>query len=450
MSNGELRRGDLVEVRSPGEILATLDEALVGPTFRSEPVQMETKTVAFLGNFGTHNLGNECTLQSVVQGARTHLPGAALRCICPGPEDAAERHGIAASRMSYRDDQAFRSRTAGRVSTPVVKWARRLLIRAPLEFVDWLEAFRALRGTTMLVMPGTGMLGDFGIEPLGLHYQILKWSIVARLRGCKVLFVSVGAGPIENPLSRWIVKRAISLADYRSYRDRFSRQYLDGLGFDTSRDRVYPDLAFSFAGPATPLPRRRSSRRVVGLGLMDYYGRESRPERGESIYQGYLQALVPFVAWLLERDYSVRLIIGDLEYDKRVKGDLLRMLAERSLPGERGRILDEPISSPEQLWGQLAQTDVVVATRFHNVLLALMLDKPVLALSYHEKVESLMAGMGLAEYCHRIVDLDAQRLRERFAALEESAESLQGSIHQKTGEYRAALDEQYRLIFNGL
>jgi len=36
--------------------------------------------------------------------------------------------------------------------------------------VDWLKAFRTLKGTTMLVMTGTGMLSDFGIGPLDLHY----------------------------------------------------------------------------------------------------------------------------------------------------------------------------------------------------------------------------------------------------------------------------------------
>jgi polysaccharide pyruvyl transferase WcaK-like protein len=54
----------------------------------------------------------------------------------------------------------------------------------------------------MLVMTGTGMLGDVGILPFDLHYDILKWSIMAKLRRCKLLFVSVGVGPMRHPLSR--------------------------------------------------------------------------------------------------------------------------------------------------------------------------------------------------------------------------------------------------------
>jgi polysaccharide pyruvyl transferase WcaK-like protein len=303
----------------------------------------------------------------------------------------------------------------------------------------------------MLIMPGTGMLGDFGIGPLDLHYQILKWSIVARVRRCKLLFVSVGAGPIDHPLSRWIVRSAVSLADYRSYRDPFSRQYLNSLGFNTSADHVYPDLAFSFPASAIPSSDGRDrNTRVVGLGLMEYYGRACRPERGAPIYQDYVAKVTDFLTWLLKRKYAVRLLIGDLSYDTHVKRDVLRILGENGVIFEPGQIIDEPVSSVEQLWVQLAQTDLVVATRFHNILLALMLNKPVIALSYHNKVQSLMAGLGLSEYCQDIAELDVQRLVELFRRLEADAESLRPSIREKTDEYRVALDEQYRHIFSGL
>jgi polysaccharide pyruvyl transferase WcaK-like protein len=39
-----------------------------------------------------------------------------------------------------------------------------------------------------------------------------------------------------------------------------------------------------------------------------------------------------------------------------------------------------------------AATDIVVATRFHNVIMALLLNKPVIAISFH-KCASLMSQM---------------------------------------------------------
>jgi polysaccharide pyruvyl transferase WcaK-like protein len=403
---------------------------------------LKRTTISFFGNFGTQNLGNEYTLQAIIHNVRKHLPEAKLNCICTDPEDASARHKVPAFLISYRYDKGYRSRV--RRDTPLIRWLRRFLIRLPLELIEWLKAFRTLKGTRMLVMTGTGMLGDFGIGPFDLHYEILKWSLLAKLRRAKLLFVSVGAGPIAHPLSRRIVKLAISLADYRSYRDSFSKEYLASIGFDTKDDFVYPDLAFSLR-PRPPATGRRNSR-VVGLGLMDYYGKGSTPEYDETTYQNYLDGVTSFAAWLLDRKYTVRLLIGDVSYDKRVTGDVIKRLKER----DGGQIIDEPVSSVEQLIAQLAATDIVVATRFHNILLALMLNKPVVALSYHEKIASLMAGVGLAEYCQRTDQLDVARLKEQFDKLEQNAGTIKPALEQKIGEYGRALEQQYVHIFNHL
>ncbi len=295
--------------------------------------------------------------------------------------------------MSYRYSQEFKSKSESRRNTAIVRLLRRVLIRFPLEFVEWARAFKSMRGTSMLVMTGTGMLGDFGIAPFDLHYQILKWSIVAKLIRCKVLFVSIGAGPIAHPLSRWLIKRAISFADYRSYRDTFSRDYLASIGSDTIKDFVYPDLAFSLPPEPAAFPKAGGNSRAIGLGLMDYYGQ--RMEQDEATYRSYLDKVTSFLAWLLERKYTVRLL-----------------------------------------------------TRFHNIVFGLMLGKPVLAISYHEKIKSLMSGVGLAEYCQSVDQLDTSMLVQQFIKVEQSAELLKPAIEQKLEEYRRALDQQYRQIFS--
>jgi polysaccharide pyruvyl transferase WcaK-like protein len=156
------------------------------------------------------------------------------------------------------------------------------------------------------------------------------------------------------------------------------------------------------------------------------------------------------VGWLLEHKYIVRLLIGDVLYDKRVKQDMRELINKRGLKYEEGQIIDEPVSSVEQLLSQLATTDMVVATRFHNVLLALMLNKPVVSISYDPKNDSLMAGVGLAEYCQHIDHLDLDKLVEQFIELEKNVKNLRPCIKQKIEEYRNALDEQYAFIFKGM
>jgi len=403
------------------------------------------RRVAFFGNFGTQNLGNEYTLAAMLANARRRMPEAELICICTDPEDTAARHGVAATSMSYRYSSAFRAAARSMSEAGVARALRRLFVRVPRELVEMVRAFRSLKGVSLLVMTGTGMLSDVGIGTFDLHWEILKWSAVAKLRGAKVAFASVGVGPIASGASRFIVKRALSLADYRSYRDAASRAYLESIGFDTRQDRVCPDLAFSL--PPTASAVHGGPRRVVGVGLMDYYGTRTSPRVGEEAYLAYVAKVTRFVSWLLERGYDVRLLIGDVSYDTRSKNDVLGRLRESGSPVAEGRVVAAPINSTEHLLEEIARTDLVVAMRFHTALLALMLGKPVIALSYHQKCAALMDSVGLPQYAHDIDRSDAERLIEQFTELEQGSKGFPSYIAAKASECRLALDEQYARLF---
>lgn len=311
-------------------------------------------------------------------------------------------------------------------------------------------AFKTLKGKDMLIVPGTGFLTDAPSSALGWPYDIFKWSLIARLCRCKLLFVSVGAGPIYQPLSRWFIRSALSLADFRSYRDDSTREYLKALGFSRDGDRVCPDLAFSLPQALMPdAAMHKSHRPVVGIGLVNYPGRLSTDQPSPATYQAYLQKLVVFASWLLAREYEVRLLIGDFAYDRAVIQEFSDRLHDEMSTYDEGQIVDTPAVSVEQLLSQLAATDVVVATRFHNAVLALVLNKPVIVVSFHQKHVSLMQAMGMSEYSQDLSDLDVGRLIEQFGELEKNANRLTPLIRQRTEEYRKVLDEQYSLIFSG-
>jgi polysaccharide pyruvyl transferase WcaK-like protein len=396
--------------------------------------------IALFGNFGSGNFGNECTLEAMIANVRKYAPDAAISCICPGPEETAASYDV--STFVIKEVTAASAQRGGRVT----RAARRILIGTSMEIRRWASAIRILRNADLLVMTGTGMLGDFGIGPLGLHYDILRWSIAAKLCRCKLLFVSVGAGPIHSRLSRWFVKAALALADYRSYRDTFSKQYLEAIGFRSADDAVYPDLAFSLpAGVIAESGHSERRRPAVGVGLMSYYDRRSTADQGTAIYREYVEKLAMFVTWLHGRDYVVRILIGDAVYDQQVVADLRASLQRR---GASDAVVVARMISPRDVLLELAASDIVVASRFHNVLLALLLNKPVVSLSYHQKVDALMAGFGLSGYCQDIEAFDVDRLIAQLTALEKDARILKPQIRHTADAYRRALDDQYHRILN--
>jgi polysaccharide pyruvyl transferase WcaK-like protein len=405
--------------------------------------ERKRKKIAFFGHFGQGNFGNEGTLQAILEHVRRFVPDAQLACITSGTEGTAATHDIEAIPIAEILVKSWRPRN------PLFGLMRILTIGVISEPYRWVKGIITLRGTNMFIIPGTGLLTDaYGLLSWG-PYNLFKWSLTAKLCRCKLLFVSVGAGPIYGVLARWLVKSALSLADFRSYRDNSTIQYLNDIGFKTHNDRVYPDLVFSLPQAVMPHQDTKKSRRpVIGLGLMYYAGKYSVPNPRNETYLAYLENLLKVVRWLIAHEYNVRLLIGDL-WDLGVTQEFRRLLKEQLSAVDERHIIDEPVSSVEQLLSQLAATDMVVATRFHNVLLALLSNKPVIAISFHHKCASLMDAMGLSEYCLDINTLNADNLIEKIRDLEKNAGDLKPVIRQMSDEFRKALDEQYKFIFQG-
>ena len=396
---------------------------------------------SFFGHFGSTNHGNESTFLAMLGRLRSAYPDGDFRCICSNPEAVVARDGIEAIPIT---------------NSPSSLWNRRfpLVLRVPAMFVgvgaqiwDYARAFSNLKGTDVLIVPGTGLLTDaYGLQHWGPYSQF-RWVLMAKLRRARVLFVSVGAGPIDSSLGRMLTKATLSLADYRSYRDDASRDYLTGIGFPAERDPVYPDLVFGW--PETMLgdgdARSPGPRPVVGLGLMGYSGKYSSDDSRPETYTTYLEALAAFAAWLLERGYDIRLLLGDA--DSTVIEEFRLVLESRFGSYDENRVIEQPIGSIQELLGGLASSDVVVATRFHNVLMAMLLNKPVIAISFHHKCSSLMRSMDLSDYCHDIHDMDADRLISQFRQLEQNREAVVQTIGVGVDEARASLEEQYDRLF---
>lgn len=412
----------------------------------------KSRKVTFFGLFGQGNLGNECTLQAIIYNLRRYVVDAKVSCICTGPEDVSKRHNISAYVMSQRNVQGLDSKVWCRHSRLIMRGIRIILIRLPMELRDCFMAFRILRGTEMLCVPGTGFLTDRLSSTFGWPYEIFKWSIIAKICRCKLLFVSVGTNKILSNLSKWFIKSALSLADYRSYRNSYSKQYLKSIGFNTNNDPIYPDLAFSLPKSMMPIWRNRDRQwPVIGVGLMDYQGQGGGSrQNGKVIYRDFIEKMYTFVKWLLEHNYAVRLLIGDLKFDSSAKQDLLGLIQNSQFNYDKRKIFCEPFYTVEELFSQLAKTDIVISPRFHNLLLALMINKPVIALSYHEKIDALMDEFELGEYCHKLDCFDVERLIGQFIELERNAARLKPFFRQKSDEFRMTLDKQYSHIFNDL
>lgn len=399
-------------------------------------------TIVLFGHFGAANFGNEATLEAMLLNFHRLVPNAELQCVTTFPDKVAADYGIPALPISAVVVKQWN------LCSPAAKLARKLFIGVPCEFYRWLKAVAFLWHAEAFVVVGTGLLTDaFSLGGWG-PYSVFKWTLAAKIRGCKILFVSAGAGPLDRPIGRFLVKTALSLADLRSYRDESTLEYLKSIRFRTVNDLVYPDLVFSFPPEALPEPSARDDNHpIVGLGLMTLNGMYGARKPSKEQYLLYLETLVEFARWLFVRGYDVRLLIGDTS-DEEAMTEFRSLLKARAVPQDF--IIDEPITCTDELLSQMAAVDFVVATRFHNVLLGLLLNKPSISISFHHKCSSLMDQMGLSEYCQDIQRLSAEKLIAQFCRVEENVPKLKQMIHEKVEQNRRALDDQYKRIFQEL
>ena len=227
---------------------------------------------------------------------------------------------------------------------------------------------------------------------------------------------------------------------------------MESIGFYTNEDRVCPDLGFGLPRDMFPerLPLGRDEKPIIGVGLKDYFGPHGPGDRSDAnAYLDYLNTMAAFVVWLCDQQYRVRVLIGDVLYDSSVRLDFIKLLKEHGLTTVDGRIIAEPVLTVDQLLYQLAATDIVISPRFHNLVLALMLNIPVIALSSHQKLDSLMSGLGLAGYCVPLSDLRVDILIKHFTELQKDADKLRPRIKRSVEQYREALDQEYSTIFAG-
>jgi polysaccharide pyruvyl transferase WcaK-like protein len=92
--------------------------------------------------------------------------------------------------------------------------------------------------------------------------------------------------------------------------------------------------------------------------------------------------------------------------------------------------------------------DYVVTCRFHGVIFAHLLNKPVLALSHHHKVAALMQDIGLSEYCVDIRNFDLDLLTAKFKSLVSNSDRVKRLLAETQVCYKQALRVQFDGLFS--
>jgi polysaccharide pyruvyl transferase WcaK-like protein len=431
---------------------------------KSRPV----RKVGVLGHVGNGNLGDEALVAAVIQNVRDRYPNAKICAFTEDPDDTEELHKVTAfplhpMRKRSRKAPQLRGSQVLSYGTPSenlvdeikarlkgLPWALSILktIRSVLTSIpNRIREIGYLKGTDLLIVAGSQQLSDYFGGPWGFPYSILKWSILARVAGAKLVFLGVGAGPLSSRLSRIFVRSALSLASYRSYRDESSKICIESTGFPGACE-VVPDLVYSLnIVEPSHAPTPPTKPQVVGINAMPLYDQKYWAEKNPVLYKAYVEKIAGFASWLVQRGYTIVFFPTQLRVDPTVSEEIRLMITMNGTAGALDKIVNPPILSFDALIGELSQVDLVVATRFHGIIFSYLLTKPVLGIAYHKKTTELMARMGQSQYCSDFHKLDLEELKQKFLTLECNWKAAREQIRHHVALCRDALETQYERVF---
>jgi len=428
------------------------------------------RKIGVFSHGGTKNLGDEALLAAVIQNVRLRIPTAEVVGFTINPDDTRQRHGIPSFPIRQWDETPSPSVASGQASKVVLTtrpaaegWRRAVRsipgliplfhkLRAAIRVMKsvmrepkfLLDSYRRLRGVELLLVAGSQQLNDGYGGPWGFPFTLYKWTRIARLAGTKVAILSVGAGPIGSPLSRFFFRRVLRICSYRSYRDAISSRLVESIGVE-GPNPVYPDLVYSLKLPAPrPIPTEGHAV-IVGANPVPFFDGRYWPEPNPARYTEYVQKFANFAEWLDENGYSV------LFFPTQARADVLTIEDIRAALNGAGKsprmLAGIPIQNIEDLISEIARTDLVVANRYHGILLSLALNKPVLGVAYHEKSRALLEQVGQGDYVLNITDLRTEDLIEKFKALHANSAAIKKQIAASMAPLREALEQQYDVVF---
>jgi polysaccharide pyruvyl transferase WcaK-like protein len=419
--------------------------------------------IGLLDHMGYGNLGDAAIQDSFMSAIKAAQPTAVLIGFSLNPEDTRQRHKIESypirwcypgwngalpqSTEAIRPESRFKSFV--KQCKFIYVWAKPIhdIIR---ELAHLVRSYHVLRSLDLLVMTGGGQLCELWGGVWAHPYNVFKFCVLAKLAKTPVFIVGVGAGPLDHTLSRFFARWSVRLAAYSSFRDVESQALIRSIGAK-SETHVCPDPAYALNLQSylngTP---QSNVKPKVGINPMGFCDPRIWPRKNSVIYNHYIDNLATFISWLITHNYCVEVFTSEISVDRYAIDDLRCKLTKSGLQYDLDKsVTYRPVLSLTELFTQMSTFDFIVTPKFHGVIFSHILGKPVIALSYHPKIDDLMRTVGHHQYCLNIEQFDVDMLKDRFRALVKNGDCLRARFQRTVACYGDAVRKQFECLFVG-
>jgi len=441
---------------------------------------LHSKKNGVFGHYGNKNLGDEAIIEAVIQNIRLRKPESRIACFSLNPVDSRDRYKVAAfpirrlptnyktvinhsnpneslvpsiiSEQTNNDKNSKASIKNFIKSIPIISTFLKIIINCIDFFILFFQevnflrtSYHTLKTFDLLLITGSNQfLDNFG-GSWGFPVTLLKWSILAKITKTKLIFISVGAGPLNSKLSKFLIRLTLLFKDYVSYRDIASKHLIENNKH--TNGLVYPDLAFSLNFNYKPYSYRNGKLPKVGINVMPVYDKRYWCVRDDRLYQNYIEKMSIFIRELIQDGYPI-FFFCTMPKDEGPARDILKKIKNEIPAKVTFDSLLKKNSTIFELMDNIAEADVIIATRFHGVVLSLLSRKPTLGICYYRKSRDLLTEAGQDKYAVDFDTFDIMELKRCFENLTRNLVAEQKVINQTVEKYKEALEEQYHRILD--
>lgn len=336
------------------------------PNDQLHKIHQLNKPIALIcGYYGNMNIGDELMLQSIIQ----HLPDYRIIVASSKPEITTKLHKVE--------------------SVPIKH-----------QYFD-----HVLQQAKLVVIGGGTLFHDQGLaENQNVPYYCGIIAKAAELNK-DVVVLGVGVDSIQMEPNRTLIAQTFPLCKNIFVRDENSRKRLTGCGVKAELIDVIPDLIFGLEMKNREKIISGKQKPLIGINLCPPI--KNGPQR-------YMENIEQYLLLFMDShrsDYDFIFIPGhqnDLQYLAYFEQKLKMKL----------KVFQPDVGSGsayfDSFYETITECDFFIASRYHLLLLGLLLQKPTFSISYSEKTDSLLDEFsaqlrpftGQISTKHRVIPLD--------------------------------------------
>lgn len=275
------------------------------------------KKVAISGYYGFKNFGDELILSILTKQLKTQ--GADITVFSVAPEFTAKTYGV----KSVRTFNPF-------------------------------DVIKTVAAADVLISGGGSLFQDATSLKSVIYYSFVLG--LAQLFGKKTIIFSQGVGPLNHPISRFLVKNLFQRCNFVSVRDEKSLALLKNWQIEAE---LLPDPAYSLE----ILPRTKES--VTGVQLRQFDGVDEK--------------------FLLNLTAAIQTKPKIFSLQKSLDLEVCKNFAQKT----GGKIIED------NLIEELGRVEILVSMRFHALIVALKAGVKCAVINYDPKVKTLAETYGL-------------------------------------------------------